>query len=141
MLDQESDKTIMRRTRRALDTDRDFIDVVAVLVTKVETAWLREIDLVRSERELAPDNTPHLDVDFRPVKRRLIGHLDIINAGMFQYVPRHFFGLFPKFRFVDKLLPPFGRIMGRETHQIFLDPKELEIFQIHLVYCIEFPFK
>ena len=31
--------------------------------------------------------------------------------------------------------------MRRETHQIFLDAEQLEIFQIHFVYGIEFRFE
>ena len=45
--------------------------------------------------------------------------------------------LFPKLRFIDEFLAELGRIVRRETHQIFLDPEELEIIQIHFVHGVE----
>src|SRR5437016_6209593 len=46
MLDQESDKTFVRAERGAMDAERNLIDVVAVLVAKIETARLCEINLI-----------------------------------------------------------------------------------------------
>ena len=54
-----------------------------------------------------------------------------------QDIARHVFGLLPELRFIDEFLAQLGRVVGRETHQVFLDPEELEVFQIHLVHGIE----
>ena len=83
MLDQKSDETFVRAKRRAMNADRNLIGIIAVLIAKIETARLRKIDLVRRERELASDHAPDLHVDFRSVKRGLVRHFDIINAGIF----------------------------------------------------------
>ena len=83
MLDQKSDETFVRAKRRAMNADRNLVGVVAVLIAKIETARLREIDLVGRERELASDYAPDLHVDLRSVKRGLVRHFDIINSGIF----------------------------------------------------------
>ena len=46
MLDQKSDETFVRAKRRAMNADRNLVGIVAVLIAKIETARLREIDLV-----------------------------------------------------------------------------------------------
>src|SRR5437667_6317464 len=111
MLNQESDETFVSAERRAMDADRDLIDVVAVLVAKIKIARLGEIDLVRRDGKLAPDHAPRLHVDLRPVKRRFVRHFDIIDSGIFQNVARHVLGLFPKLWFIDKFLAELRWIM------------------------------
>jgi hypothetical protein len=49
--------------------------------------------------------------------------------------------LFPKLGFIDKFLAELGWIVCRKTHQIFVDPEELKIVQIHLVDGIELRFE
>ena len=83
MLDQESDEPFVRSKRRAMNTDRNLIGVVAVLIAKIEVARLSEIDLVGRQRELASDHAPNLHIDFRSVKRGFVRHFDVIDAGIF----------------------------------------------------------
>ncbi len=82
MLDQKSDEPFMRAQRRAMNADWNLVDVIAVFVAKIKTAGLRKIDLVSGERELAADHAPHLHVDLWSVKRGLVRHFDIIDAGI-----------------------------------------------------------
>src|SRR5947209_2237964 len=104
MLDQKSDETLVRAERGAMDAEGNFVDVIAILVAQIESARLREIDLVGCDGKLAPDRAPGLHVNLWSVKRGFVRHFDIIDAGIFQYVSRHHFGLFPKLRFIDKFL-------------------------------------
>src|SRR5207249_10903087 len=133
MLDQEPDESLVRAERGAMNAEGDLIDVVTIFVAKIESPRLREIDLVGRNGKLASNRTPGLDIDLRPVKGRFIRDFDKVDSGILQHVARHRLSLFPKLRFIDKFLSELGRIMRRETHQIFLDPEELEIVQIHLV--------
>src|SRR5690348_4475760 len=94
----------MRAERRAVNTDRNLINVVTVLITKIKIPRLREIDLVRGERELAPDDAPHLHVNFWSVKRRFVWNFYVVDARTLQDVARHLFGLLPELRFIDKFL-------------------------------------
>ena len=137
MLDEEPDEALVCPERGAMNAQRDLIDVIAIFVTEIEPARLSEIDLIGRDGKLAPNGTPGLDVDLRAVKCRFVWHFDKVNSGILQHVARHGLGLFPKLRFVDKFLSEFGGIVGRETHQIFLDPEKLEVFQIHFVDSIE----
>jgi uncharacterized MAPEG superfamily protein len=82
MLNQKSDETFMRAERRAMNADRNFIDVVAIFIAQVKIARLREIDLVGRDRKLASDHAPCLHVNLRSVKGRFVGHLDIIDSGI-----------------------------------------------------------
>ena len=120
-----------------MNADRNFLGVVLVLVNQIESAWLREIDLVRGDGKFTPDHAPGLDVDLRSIKRRFVWNLDIIDPGIFQHVACHLFGLFPKLRLIDKLLTELGGIVRREAHQVFLNSEELEIIEIHLVHRVE----
>ena len=83
MLDQESDETFVRAERRAMNADRNLVGVVAVLIAKIETARLREIDLVGRDGKLASDHAPRLHVDLRSVKGRFVRHFDVIDSGIF----------------------------------------------------------
>src|SRR5437762_8720547 len=102
MLDQEPDEAFVCAKRRAVNAERNLIDVIATFVAKIETTRLREIDLVRRDGKLAADRAPGLHIDLRPVKRGFVWYLDVIDAGIFQHISRHHFGLLPKFRFIDK---------------------------------------
>ena len=64
----------MRAERRAMDADRDLVNVVAILVAKIKIARLREIDLVGRDGKLAADHAPDLDVDLWSVKRCFVRH-------------------------------------------------------------------
>ena len=55
MLDQEADETLVRAERRAMNAERRLLGVVAVFVSEIETARLREIDLVGGDGEFAAD--------------------------------------------------------------------------------------
>src|SRR5438132_5578015 len=123
MLDQKSDKTLVRSERCAMNAKRNLIDVVAVLVAKIKIARLREIDLVGRDGKLASDHAPRLHIDLRPVEGRFVRHFDIVDAGILENVTSHFLGLFPKLWFVNKFSAELGWIMRRETHQIFVDPE------------------
>ena len=137
MLDQKADEPLVRAERRAMDAERRLLDVIAIFVAKIETARHREIDLVGGDGEFAPDRAPHLHVDLRSVKRGFVRHFDIVDSGMLQNVAHHVLGLDPKLRFIDKFLAELRRIVRGEAHEIFLDPEDLEILQIHLVHGIE----
>src|ERR1051326_1917424 len=102
----------MRAERRAMNANRNFLSVVLVFVAKVKASRLREIDLVGRNRKLAADDAPNLDVNLRSVECRLVGHLDVINAGILENVARHVLGLLPKLGLVDELLSEFRRIVG-----------------------------
>src|ERR1051326_1460134 len=84
MFDQETNEPFMRAERRAVNADRDIVDVITVFIAKTKISRLREIHLVRGECELASDHAPDLHVDFRAVKRRFVRHLDVFNPGTLQ---------------------------------------------------------
>src|SRR5438067_4802802 len=104
MLDQKSDEPLVRSQWRAMNADRDLLAVIAVLISKIKAAWLREINLVRGDRKFAPDHAPCLHINFRTVKGCFIRHFDIVNSGVLQNAARHFFGFFPKLWFINKFL-------------------------------------
>src|SRR4051794_10265868 len=64
MFDQKPDESFVGAERGAVNAEGNFLGVIAVLVTKIEPARLREIDLVRGDGEFAANNAPDLDVDF-----------------------------------------------------------------------------
>src|SRR5437763_11631251 len=72
MLNQESDETLVCAERRAMDAERNFVDVITIFVAKIETPRLGKINLVRRDGKLAADRAPGLDIDLRPVKRGFI---------------------------------------------------------------------
>src|SRR5204862_3920367 len=81
MLDQKSDETFMRAERRAMNAQRDLVDVVAVFIPKIKIARLSKINLVGRDGKFASDHAPCLHVDLRPVKRSFVRYFDIIDAG------------------------------------------------------------
>src|SRR6266536_3172517 len=119
MLDQESDETFVGAKRRAMNADRNLIDVVAVLVAKIKIARLSEIDLIGRDGEFATDHAPSLHINLRSVKSRFVRNFDIIDSRVFQNAARHFLSLFPKLWFINKFSAELGWIMRRETHQVF----------------------
>src|ERR1700736_4690689 len=104
MFDQEANETFVRAERRAMDAERRFLRVVAVFVNEIEPARLREVDLIGRDGKLTPDRAPGLHVDLWPVKRGFVRYFDKIDPGIPEDISRHYFGLFPKFRFIDKFL-------------------------------------
>ncbi len=57
-----------------------FSGVVLVAIDQPEACGHGEIDLVGRQGELAADDAPDLHVNLRPVKRRFVGHFDVIDA-------------------------------------------------------------
>src|SRR5436190_23980645 len=110
----------------AMNAKRCLLGVVLVFVNEIEPARLREIDLIGRNRKFAANHAPRLDVDLWSVKGRFIRNFDIIDAGILQDIARHLLRFFPKLWLIDKFLTEFGWIVGREPHQISLDPEELE---------------
>ena len=108
-----------------------FFGVVLVFVNEIEAARLREIDLVGRDGKLAADRAPGLHVDLRSVERGFVRHFDKIDPGILEDVARHFFGLFPKLRFIDKLLIPLRRDGSCVEKRIryFSIPKSLKYFR------------
>ena len=127
--------------RSAVNTERRFINIVAILVSKVKASWLGKINLVSCDGKFSPNRAPGLDIDLWAIEGSFIWHFDKIDSGIFENVARHIFRSFPKFGFIDKLLPELRRIVGREPHQVFINPEELEVFQIHFVDRVELRFE
>src|ERR1043166_9346889 len=137
MLDQKSDETLVRSKWGTVNANRNLLGVVLVFITKVKVSRLCEIDLVSRDGKLAADYAPSLDGDLWSVKRCLVRTLAVVDARAFQNISSHVFGLFPKLRFVDKFLTELRGIVRRETHQVFLDPEELEVIEVHFVHGIK----
>ena len=108
MLDQESDETFVRTERRAMNADRNLLGIIAVLVAKIKTARLGEIDLVGGDGKFTSDHAPGLHVDLRSVKGRFVRHFDIIDSRILQNVARHLFGLVSR-------APVHRQIFGRAS--------------------------
>jgi hypothetical protein len=53
----------------------------------------------------------------------------------------HRFGFQPKLGVIDEFLAQLRGIVGRKAHDVFLDPEDLEILQIHLVDGVELLFE
>src|SRR5438477_11050821 len=104
MLDQEPDKTFVRAKRRTMNADRCLVGVIAVFVNEIESARLREIDLIGRDGKLAANRAPRLDIDLGSVERGFVWVFDIINPGILEHAARHYFGLFPTPRFIGKFL-------------------------------------
>src|SRR5438477_4845269 len=121
VLDQKSDTTFMGAEWGPMNTKRRLLFVVAVLINEVQPARLREIDLVGGDSKLTSDHTPDLHVNFRPIEGCFVSDFNVIDPGVFEDATRHFLGLFPKLRFINKLLTESSRIVGREPHQVFID--------------------
>src|SRR5437763_4663481 len=137
MFDEEADEALVGVERGAVNTERDFLGVVAVLVTKIEPARLGEIDLVGGDGELTADHAPDLDVDLWSVEGGFVRHFDEVDAGTLQNVARHLLGLLPYVRFVDELLAELRGVVSGEPHHVSIDSEKPEIVQIHFVDGIE----
>src|SRR5262245_60655148 len=125
----------MRSERRTVDTERSSSGIFPVSIHESETLRNREIDLIRSDRELAPDSAPNLHVNLRPIKGRFIRNLHVIYPRVLQYPANHVLGLDPKIRLSNELFSETVWIMRRETHQVLVDSEDLKVFQIHLIDC------
>ena len=134
MLDEKSDESLVCAERGAVDAHRRLFSVVAVAVVQAEFSGNGKINLVRCDGELAPDRTPDLDIDFRPIESSFIWHFDKIDAALDENISHHVFGLFPKLRLIHKFLPQLFGVMRGEPHLVFLQSENLEIFDIHLVH-------
>ncbi len=123
-----------------MDAERGFIHIVLVAIDQAEFARDGEVHLVGGQGEFAANDAPDLHVNFRAVEGRLIRHLDVVDAGVLERFADHFFGLFPKLRFVDEfgvVASQARGIVGAETHDVFLDAEDFEILEIHFVDGIE----
>ena len=104
MLDEEADEPLVRAERRAMDAQRRLVRVVLVAVGEAELGGHGEVHLVRGDGEFAADGAPHLHVNLRPVERRLVGDLHVVDAGFDQHLAHHVLGLLPQLRLVDVFL-------------------------------------
>ena len=76
----------MRAQRRAMDAQRRLVRVVLVAVGQAELGGHGEVHLVGGDGEFAADGAPHLHVNLRPVERRLVGDLHVVDAGFDQHL-------------------------------------------------------
>ena len=120
-----------------MDAQRRLVRVVLVAVGQAELGGHGEVHLVGGDGEFAADGAPHLHVDLRPVERRLVGDLHVVDAGFVQHLAHHVLGLFPKLRFIDVFLAQPFRRGGAEAHLIFFEAEDFEILQIHVVHRAE----
>ena len=100
-----------------------------------------EIDLVGGDGEFAADGAPDLDVDLRAVEGGFVRHFDVVDAAALEDAADHVLGLEPERGVIDEFLAELRRIVGGETHDVFLDAEDLEILQIHLVHGEELGFE
>ena len=96
-----------------------------------------EVHLIRGDGELASDRAPDLDIDLGSIERRLVWHLDEIDAALDEHTTHHVFGFFPKLRLVDEFLTELFGVMGRKSHLVFLEAEDLEVLEIHLIHRAE----
>ena len=141
MFNQKTDESLVRAQRRAMNAERRRLGIVARPIHQPEPFRHGEVDLVGGNGELAPDRAPHLHIDLRSVEGGFIGHLDIIDAAALQNPTHHRFGPQPEFRLIDKFLTELRRVVGRKAHEIFVDPENLKILEIHRVDRIELGFE
>src|SRR5438477_3510037 len=80
MFDQEPDKALVCAERCAMDADWDLVHVVTILIAKIKTARLREIDLIGCDGKFAADDAPGLHIDLRSIKGRFVWYFDIVDA-------------------------------------------------------------
>ena len=133
MLDQKADETLMCAERRAVDAERGLEGVVAILVGEIEARRDGEVDLVGGDGKFAADGAPNLNVDLRAVESGFVRHLDIVDAAALKDTANHVLSLEPEFGLVDVFLAKLGRIVGGETHHVFVDAEDLEILEIHFI--------
>src|SRR5215831_542871 len=133
MLDEKPNEPLVRSQRRAMDAKRSLFGIVAVAINQPKAFRYGEIHLIGRQGELAPNDAPHLYVNFRAVKCRFVGHLNIIDAGVLERVADHVFGLLPKLGLIYEFRIVSGEARGivrAETHDVFLDAEDLEILNI-----------
>src|SRR3954463_7484368 len=138
MFDEKADETLVRAERRPVNAKWSLFGVVAVFVNEAKAAGDGEINLIGGDGKFAASHAPNLNIDFRPVKRRFIRNLDMVDACFLKNTSDHVLRLLPEFRFVNKLLSELGWIVRAEAHLILLESKNLEILQIHLIHRLEF---
>jgi len=138
MLDEEPDEALMRAERRAVDAQRGLLGVVPVAIDQAEALGHGEVHLVGGQGELTANDAPDLDVNFGAVEGGFVGHLDVVDAGVFEHVAHHVLGLKPQFRFVDVFAAQAFPAVGAEAHEVFLNAEDFEVFEVHLVDGIEF---
>ena len=138
MLDQEADEAFVRAERRAMDAERRLVRVVLVTIDEAELGGHGEVHLVGRQREFAADDTPDLHVNLRPVERRFVRHLHVVDLRINQHLPDHVLGLLPERGFVDVFLAQAFRRRRAEAHDVFLDAEKLEILEVHFVHGVEF---
>ena len=141
MLDQETDESLVRAQRRAMNAERRRFRVLAGFVNKPKPGRDGEVDLISRDAELAADRAPDLDIDLRSVKSGFVRHFDVVDPAPLQDAAHHFLGLKPERTVIDELLAQLRRIVGGETHEVFLDPEEPEILQIHLIDGVKLLFE
>src|SRR6266566_1903623 len=129
MLDEKADEPFVRAQRRAMDAERRFLRVVAILIDKAKTLGHGEVHLIGRQREFAADDAPDLHVNLRAVKRRFVRDFLVGNLRINQYPPDHVFGLLPEHGFVDVFLamPCGAEVLKRITY--FSMPKILKYFR------------
>ena len=123
----------MGSERRAVDAERSFLQIIAILIDQAESLRHGKIYLVGGNGEFTPDRAPHLHVDLWSVERGFVRHLNIVDSGAIENVTDHFLRLDPELRLTNKFLAELGGIVRREAHEIFLDTENLEIPEIHLI--------
>ncbi len=138
MLDEEADEALVGTEWRAVNAQRRFLGVVAVLVNKAKTRGHRKIHLIRRDGEFPPDRAPDLHIDLWPVEGGFVRNLNIVNARFDKDLAHHVLGFFPEDRIVHEFHPELGRVVGGESHDILIDAEDLEVLEIHLVHGAEF---
>ena len=124
-----------------MNAERGGFGVFAGFVDEAEPGRDGEVDLVGGDGELAADRAPDLDIDLRSVEGGFVRHFDVVDPAPLQDAAHHRLGLEPERTVIDELLTELGRIVGGKAHDVFLDPEDLEILQIHLIDGVELLFE
>ena len=133
MFNQKSDEPLVRAKRGAVDAQRNLRCVLAGFVFKAEALGHGEVHLIGGDGKFTTGDAVDLHVDLRSVERRLVRHLLEVDAGFYEDVAHHVFGLLPQLRLVDVLVAKPIRAVGAEAHAVFLEAENLEVLQVHLV--------
>ena len=124
-----------------MDAQRYFLDPFLVHVLQVETRGDCEIHLVGCQSELSPDRRPDLNIDLWTVEGSFV--LDFLewHTAVYHGAPHHFLGLDPQAFIVHIFFPQTGLSVQTETHDVLLDPKEIEVFLVEVNHAHELLFE
>src|SRR3989344_8688657 len=111
MFNQETDETLMRAQRCAMDAQRHMLFAVFAYVGEADFSGHIEVHLVRRKREFTSNGAPDFHINLWSVECRFIRYFDKIDPRLLHNFSHHVLRLLPERRFVHIFLAKTFGIM------------------------------